>query len=132
MPLAPEPTPIRPERPKVAVTAVVDGREYPLRPRELNSLDIGALRSEAGATLKELFTAMYLGEADIDTVAQIVFLSRRSDGQRMSYESVAEGITQAGSEDGLYRLVFPEPDPEDAAPSATASEEDEVVLDPPD
>lgn len=73
-------------------TIVVDGTEYTVRAGDLNALDEHALRQQYGCSYVEL-----LGELahrpGLDSIAALIWLSRRKDGERdLAYNAVAEGF----------------------------------------
>ena len=132
------PAPVTPrvlgeKRSDVQLVAVIGGVEFPLRPRECTSADVAVLRKATdGQTITSLLADAFTPDAaSIDTIAGVVWLSRRQNGEpTLSYEWVADDITMAGLYDGLYELKLPDPEPKKRAGSK-APVEPEVELDPP-
>ena len=70
----------------------VDGKVYTVRQGDLTSLDTMALRRETGFSFMGLLKA-FQQDPDIDLIAALVWLSRRTDGEVMlSYGEVAAEI----------------------------------------
>lgn len=104
---APTPRPAPPDRPEVDIVGIVDHNEYPLRMRELTSRDVGELRASADATTRDIWAAIYDNDASIDTIAQVVWLSRRQNGEpTLPYERVV--FTMSDLMDGRIALRIPE------------------------
>jgi len=104
MALAPKPRAAskndRSEHPaRVTLIATLDGEDFPLRTKALTALDVGAFRKACGISTGQLFTTITdeSGVVDIDTVAQVVWLSRRQQGDRYcDYNSLAESVSLDG------------------------------------
>lgn len=92
------------------VTVIIDGRPYPLDPKQLTSLDTMALRQATGMSVRKLFELV--GEdPDIDVIAAFAWLSRRAAGERaLSFETVAAAIN--------YGSTFTSADANGSAPAA--------------
>lgn len=66
---------------------------YDFYPMRLTPLDVSAMRRETGFTMPKLFEAVQ-AEPDIDVLAVLVWLARRTAGERMlKFETVANTIT---------------------------------------
>jgi hypothetical protein len=75
---------------------VVDGDEYPIHLNEISAFDATGLRHATGMSVAGVLSQLFSdgGDADIDLVAALVWLSRRQQGEQpLSYEKVARGIT---------------------------------------
>lgn len=70
----------------------VDGKTYTVRQGDLTAMDANALRRETGHSFMGLMRA-FGTDPDIDLIACVVWLSRRTNGERgLSFEEVAEEI----------------------------------------
>src|SRR5688572_24611026 len=75
------------------ITIIVDGTKHPVRVDEITARDSGDLRRSTGSSLKAVLRSMS-GDMDIDTIAALVWLSRRQNGEPLlDYDVVAEAIT---------------------------------------
>lgn len=100
------------------IIGTVAGVDYPLSLRNLSALDVGALRQQVGVTTRTISAAIIDGNADLDTIAVVVWLSRRTNGEReLSYVDVAEAITFDDIEAGAgLRFAEDEPAVDDGEP----------------
>lgn len=101
----------RQEAEDTGVAITVDGTKYTVREADLTSLDTMALRRETGMSFIGLMQAF--GESpDIDLIAALVWLARRSDGERMlTYADVASDINYQSDFD-VEQVSEPESDPQ--------------------
>ena len=95
----------------VGVVISVDGTTYTVREADLTSLDTMALRRETGMSFIGLMQAF--GESpDIDLIAALVWLARRSEGERMlAYADVAKDINYQSDFD-VEPVETPDADPQ--------------------
>lgn len=91
--MAKAPRPRKPEgEGKNHIIIKVDGKEYGLRFDEIPASEAGVLRKATGASLKSVFEDAG-NDPDIDTVAALVWLSRRQNGEKnLPYNVVADAI----------------------------------------
>ncbi|HUF98855.1 MAG TPA: hypothetical protein VMM60_12070 [Ilumatobacter sp.] len=74
------------------VSIAYDGKVYTVRAGDLTGLDSAALRRECGYSFAGLLKAL-TKDPDIDLIAALVWLSRRTDGEKLlSYDEVAAEI----------------------------------------
>lgn len=73
------------------LTIVVDGVKYPLRLDEFSAKDAGALRKACGLSIRGCIAALQT-DPDLDIIAALVWLSRRQQGETVSYDEVAEEL----------------------------------------
>jgi len=86
----------------LAITITADGKKYPLSVGDVTSLDVVALRRATGMGVRALVGAAAT-DPDIDVIAAIVWLSRRSQGERaLRFEEVAADL----SYDTSYQIDF--------------------------
>lgn len=91
-----------------------DGKVYQFHFGELCGLDALELRRQAGYTTSELFRTASQGFADVDTVAVIVWLSRRLAGDVVPFETVARAVKWQA------RMVVDLADPVPVAPATVS------------
>ncbi len=97
----------------LGITVKVDGREYTVRQGDLTSMDTMALRRETGFSFRSLLVA-FNADPDIDLVAALVWLARRSEGEKLlSFEQVADEIDYDVDLD-LIEVAEPEDDSPEA------------------
>jgi hypothetical protein len=90
--MAKAPPPGRRESGDSEVTLIVEGTKYTVRLDDITARDTGDLRRETGSSLKSVIKSMS-ADMDIDTLAALVWLSRRQNGEpNLSYNAVAESI----------------------------------------
>lgn len=74
------------------ITIIVDGTKHPVRVDEITARDTGDLRRATGSSLKTVLRSMS-NDMDIDTIAALVWLSRRQNGEpHLDYDIVASSI----------------------------------------
>lgn len=97
------------------LTITVDGTSYTLRQGDMSAMDTMALRRETGFSFRALMVA-FEGDPDVDLVAAVVWLSRRTNGgeQMLSYAEVARDIG--------YDVEIDVAEPEDDAEPGEASD----------
>lgn len=109
-------------RRKADLIATLREVDYPLTLGDLSALDIGALRQESGFTTRDLLQAMLKGSTDLDMVAVVVWLSRRTHGEyALPYVAVATDVTF--DDFAGVALKF--------APNEPVEDDEEGPLDPP-
>ncbi|HEY9391367.1 MAG TPA: hypothetical protein VIR27_16580 [Mycobacteriales bacterium] len=88
------------------VRVTLDGVAYTLHMGELSAMDASALRRETGMSVAGLLSAIQ-SDPDIDILAAVVWLARRQDGDRVTFDEVASGI---GYDSDLTTESLPAPD----------------------
>lgn len=102
-----------------ALAVEVNGTTYTFALKDMTALDVRALRQEYGVSWNAL-VRQYRQDSDLDTVAAIVWMARRMNGEReLTYAEIAAEFTAADE----WNLTNPEPDPaptlgEDDSPEA--------------
>ena len=77
------------DKEQVSIQVKVAGTIYSLQANDVRPLDVAALRRATGFSFMGLMKAAET-DPDIDVVAAIVWLSRRTNGERtLAYETVA-------------------------------------------
>jgi hypothetical protein len=92
MGLAPSPLNARPAGPESEPDMTVTFLDvaYPLRFGEMTPLDVDALEKATGRTIMALQQVLASGEADINSFAALMWLSRRQTGEKtLAYDDVA-------------------------------------------
>jgi hypothetical protein len=58
----------------------IDGEQYKVTMGDLTALDVGALRKQTGKSFPSLLSELFSDDADIDTIAAVLWLARRVNG----------------------------------------------------
>ncbi len=75
------------------VEIALNGKTYKLAMSDCTALDAKDCRRQTGMSLNTIFGSAS-GESDLDSIAAMVWLARRHDGEReLTYDDVASEIT---------------------------------------
>lgn len=94
---------------KAHITFELEGKHYTIRPGEMPASLAREYRRETGGAFRADIVSMTKGNADIDTIQNLVWLARRQSGERVTLDDIDDfTYEQSGS------LKFlDEPDEED-------------------
>jgi len=86
---------------RVNLIATVDGADYPLRAEALSAMDVAAFRRATGCSRAELYAVLTdeRGTVDLDTVAQVVWLSLWQQKKAPDWETIAGQMVMPADED---------------------------------
>lgn len=73
------------------VKVTLDGVDYVVRQGDLNGRLTRELRQQTGCSFQKLITELDT-DPDIDSVAALVWLARRIEGEAVTYDEVAEEV----------------------------------------
>lgn len=70
----------------------LDGKSYVVRQSDISPHDVRALRKETGLSWAGLARELQ-SDPDIDLIAALIWLSRRIDGDEVSYRSILDEVS---------------------------------------